>query len=418
MNKIKSIALFVGAMAMSLAVHAVDLENVSSGAVVLGEWNSNFNACKAKADSEGIPMLLFWSNPGCAKCNKLKNGCNGNSQFNQFRKSFGIIMAFSEGDGKVKAFAKNSSGHFPYLRIYWPAGGVDVRFSGRMGEIGASGSTVEEQLMNRMKSALSAWNGSGTVTPGRSSETTTPVIGTEWNKARKINASYWDADGRVAGMMIVSAGKINKKTKKSKIKVQVVNLEGKTKLVGSSEASVNTPTKVKLTGSYGTATIEIKGAQVTGSYTLNGAAYTVKAKATGGDVPNGNYVFGLDLSKRALTQVGGLNLVNGQQYLPLQQKVTVANSKFKVARKGSLRYDRKAGTFTMSSMENPADLKISYNKTRGYLKGTFVVYGNKGKSAKKVTAKFGGFMVGGEGSGSVTIKGTTGTYPFDIVINQ
>lgn len=423
MNKIKSIALFLGAMAMSLAVHAIDLENVSSGAVVLGEWNSNFSACKAMADSKGIPMLLFWSSPGCAKCNKLKKGCNENSQFVQYRKSLGIIMAFSEGDGTSKAFARNPSGHYPYLRIYWPAGGVDVKFSGRMGEIGASGGTVEEQLMNRMKSALAAWKGGsgtggGNVTPGRSSESTTPVIGAEWNKSRKINASYWDADGRVAGMVIVSAGKINKKTKKSKIKVQIYNKEGKTKTIDSEYFAVNTPTAVNLSSKWGVVKLQIKGAQVTGTYTFDGVNYEVKANEPGGELTDGNYVFGLDLSKRALTQCGGLNLVDGNAYLPLQQKVTVSRSKFKVARKGTLRYDRKTGKFTMNSMENPSGIKFSYNKTRGYVKGTFTVYGNKGRSAKKFTAKFGGFMVGTEGAGDVTIKGTTGVYPFDIVINQ
>ena len=67
----------------------------------------------------------------------------------------------------------------------------------------------------------------------------------------------------------------------------------------------------------------------------------------------------------------------------------------------------------MSSTTNPSGLKLSYNKTKGYFKGTFYVYGDKGKTSKKFTAKVGGFMVGTEGAGVATIKGV-GEYPITI----
>lgn len=415
MNKIKSLALVFGALAMSLVLHAVELENVSNGEVRLGEWNSNFKACKSYAESKGIPMFVFWSNPGCAKCNKMKTACN-TSTFVSWRESKGIVMVFSEGDGTVKAFVRNASGHFPYMRFYWPAGGVDVKFSGRSGEIGAGGSTLEGQLINRLNSLLGSWGGSEGYVPPRNSNNNTPVIGTEWNRARKFTSSYWLGED-VYGRLIFSCGKVNKKKGTAKIKVQFVNIDGKTKTLGSKEVKIDSTTSSSISSTLGTIRFNIKGNAASGTFDYDNVSYTIRQKVTGGIPANGSYVFSLDLSQKSLTQCQGLNVINGRTYLPLAQKFTFKNAKMTFPAKGSVRYDKANSKFTINKMDNPSALKLTYNKTQGYFKGTFTVYCQKGTMVKKYTAVVGGYMVGNQGSGQATIK-NVGVYPVDIVINQ
>lgn len=46
---------------------------VSSGDIRLGEWNSNFSRAKAYAESNHMPMLIYWGSTSCPKCSTLKS---------------------------------------------------------------------------------------------------------------------------------------------------------------------------------------------------------------------------------------------------------------------------------------------------------------------------------------------------------
>lgn len=409
MKKITRAALFFGALIAAMAVNAIDLANVSNGAVVLGEWNSNFNACKAKADNEGIPMLLFWSAPGCAKCNKMKTGMNG-AVFTAWRKSQNIIFAFSEGSESVKAFARNASGHYPYMRIYWPAGRVDKKFSGRVGEIGGSGSTPEAQLMSRVEAELSNWTGNGSA-PQRHSEYTAPVIGPEWSKARRINGSFWK-DGKIAGAVFVSTAKVDKKKGMAKVKVQIMGLDGKRKLIGNEKLAVDSTTSGTVSNSNGSMKVNITGNTVSGTLTYGGTTYEVKSTKAGGGLTDGDYKFQLDRGNYP-TKCADLSVIDPANTLPFAQKFTIKSGRLQFPRKGTVRYDRGSDKFVVSSTDNPSGLKFTYNRTYGYIKGTLTVYCARGKSTKKYTGKVGGFILGTTGGGEIVIKGV-GSYPFTI----
>lgn len=403
MKKIKTLVLFFGAMVAMLAAHAESLNNVSSGAVVPGEWNSNFEACKTMAESKGIPMLVFWSSPGCAKCNKMKKALNGGA-FVQWRQERRIILMFAEGDVKVKAFAKNSSGDYPYMRIYWPAGGVDEKFTGRAGRIGGAGSTVDEQLISKLNSLLQGWKGDGSSTPIVVPHT--PVVGSEWNRARKLSATIWDGS-TIVGSVELAAGRANR-SGGARIKVHVLGTDGKKKAMGNKDVQIDRTTSGTVSGSNGTISFSITGSSVTGKFSKDGASYEVKAKAAGGDLQDGTYYFQLD-SNNYPTECKGLKVID---FLPFNQKFTVQNNKLKFDRKGTIRSN--SGTFTMSSMDNPSGLKLTYNKTKGYVKGSFNVYCQDGARAKKISAKVGGFMVGKDsiGAGKATVDSRA--YPFTI----
>ena len=111
---------------------------------------------RSYAEENGVPLLLFWSSNGCGQCNKMKTACN-QADFVAWRKERKLIFVFSENDPVSKAFAKNPSLKFPYMRLYWPAGGVDEKFTGRTSTIPASGATLQEQLMNYVDGKLKDW---------------------------------------------------------------------------------------------------------------------------------------------------------------------------------------------------------------------------------------------------------------------
>lgn len=406
MKKTLSVCLLAAAVGLAGSAYAVDLENVSSGSVVPGEWNSNFSACKSYAESNGMPMLVFWSNPGCAQCNKMKTACN-TSTFVEWRKSKGIVMMFSEGDPSVKAFAKNSSGKFPYMRLYWPAGGVDVKFTGRSGTIQASGSTLQTQFINYLNAQLKSWNGSGsgggTVIPAPTPVEPTPsvpVVGAEWKRARKLVASYYGEDGNIAGRVLVIAGKANAVRKTAKVKIQVMGLDGKTKTIGYSHFSVDRTTKGSVGNAIGGATVSITGSSVTGSLEYGGKSFEIKNVAPGGSMVNGDYAFDLESWPSSCE---GMKVV--EKYLPLGQTFSSSSSRWSFRRRsGTIKYDQNIGDFT-SAVTNPSALKLTYKTATGFFKGTFEIFAEKSETkVKKYKATVTGFMVGDEGSGVATVK--------------
>ena len=404
MKKPVLIAFALAAVGLCRPLGAVEIENASSGAIVPGEWNTNFSAAKAYAEQNKIPMLLVWSSPGCAQCNKLKTACNTDT-FVAWRKAKQIVLVISEGDGTSKAFAKNSSGKFPYVRLYWPAGGLaDVRFSARSSLAplsGVSGATLETKFINYLNSLLKNWAPGGS-SPGIDEQEEDDTPGPEWNKSRKLFGSLVDPDGRIAGRLLVSAGKMNAKKGVSKVKVQVQDLNGRTKTLGSKDFTVKGTTTVKLSGNLGSANITIKGSTLSGTVYFNGMTCTVSSRAPGGSIADGTLYFNLEDGPVACQ---GYPVINGTDYLPAPQAFTSAGSKWSFPRRGTLKYDAKKAAFVMSPEENPSGLKLSYAPSTGYFKGSFTVYAKRGeKTIKKYKATVGGFMIGGEGDGAVTIK--------------
>ena len=89
---------------------------VSKGDVVLGEWNRNYNKTKAFADSNHVPMVLVWANPGCSNCEKFEKNVLATDEFKTWMTERELVMSFAYGyetqygDTAAKALAKNNSG--------------------------------------------------------------------------------------------------------------------------------------------------------------------------------------------------------------------------------------------------------------------------------------------------------------------
>lgn len=106
-----------------------DLQNVStSGPIVAGEWNTQYQAGLDYAKAHDCPIVLFWANPGCGNCEKLEKACN-TDEFVNWRKERKFVLIFAYGGAAEKAVAKNSTGKFPYIYVNWPGHG-EKRFSG------------------------------------------------------------------------------------------------------------------------------------------------------------------------------------------------------------------------------------------------------------------------------------------------
>ena len=105
--------------------------------VVPGEWTSDFAAAKAYADTNSVPLLVYWTNPGCVHCTRLETSVFEVEDFAVWQQDRKMVMVFSEGDAAVKAFARNDSGQYPFVAVYWNKGeGLETvlkKFTGRSG---------------------------------------------------------------------------------------------------------------------------------------------------------------------------------------------------------------------------------------------------------------------------------------------
>lgn len=103
--------------------------------VKVGEWNGDLDACRAKAEKEGIPMIAIWSYEGCAHCHTLERAL-ASDRFQQWAKDCGYILCFTcsydpKGARSTGAYyswcgRKGLSGSlsdYPYVRFYWVENG-------------------------------------------------------------------------------------------------------------------------------------------------------------------------------------------------------------------------------------------------------------------------------------------------------
>lgn len=102
----------------------------SKGTVVRGEWTSQLDKTMKQAASENVPVLVFWANNGCGHCAATEvELCT--KTFTSWQKKTQIYMVFAcggyPGPAKneadvAKEVARDKSGEFPYVGVYWGTG--------------------------------------------------------------------------------------------------------------------------------------------------------------------------------------------------------------------------------------------------------------------------------------------------------
>lgn len=139
----KKMMMTLGALAMcALAAYAasptatlVKTRRKASQDVVPGVWHAGFSKCKAYAVANRVPLIAVWSNgDACGHCWMFEEAVN-HSYFRNWMKNSGIVFYFIHsgdgGDGAVASSVfhwcrKNKNTAYPFVRIYWPAGKVDI----------------------------------------------------------------------------------------------------------------------------------------------------------------------------------------------------------------------------------------------------------------------------------------------------
>ena len=133
----------VSAVALALAALAASAGETSnlvktrlspSSAARPNVWLSSFSKARSYALANDLPLVAVWSNgDACSHCVKFESACNS-TYFRNWMKTSGCVFYFTypgdKGDGKVGSsvfhWIRKGNTSYPFIRIYWPAGGVDV----------------------------------------------------------------------------------------------------------------------------------------------------------------------------------------------------------------------------------------------------------------------------------------------------
>ena len=154
----KTVKMAIVALATGIAASAVagptatllKTRSKASADVVPGKWHAGFSKCKSYAEKHKVPLIAVWSNgDSCGHCVNFETSVN-HKTFRNWMASSGCVFYFiysgDKGDGAVGSSVfhwcrKNTNTSYPFIRIYWPAGKVDIATVGDSidGEKGGSG---------------------------------------------------------------------------------------------------------------------------------------------------------------------------------------------------------------------------------------------------------------------------------------
>lgn len=147
----------------------------STGTVVPGEWNRRFDDAKALADSQHIPMVVFFGGLSCSVCETLQKACI-TDEFTSWQARKKLIMVFTTDNilGKAMQFAKPTDSDYlaidgnkgyPYIAVYWNRDGTEpekhsanyIAFRGRAGSMPVKEGTLAQQLMGSIELVAGAY---------------------------------------------------------------------------------------------------------------------------------------------------------------------------------------------------------------------------------------------------------------------
>lgn len=169
MKSIKALAVLLVAGAMASIGFAgptstlIATRRKASQSVVPGVWHAGFSKCKAYAKEHGVPLIAVWSNgDACGHCVMFETSCN-NSTFKKWMKDSGCVFYFiysgDHGDGNIGSsvfhwIRNNKNTAYPFVRVWWPKGGVDIPTVGDNIDGGKDGSKGAKNAVAWFKKKL------------------------------------------------------------------------------------------------------------------------------------------------------------------------------------------------------------------------------------------------------------------------
>ena len=150
-----------------------------SAPVKLGQWHADFSTVKKYADSKNVPLLAVWSNgDACGHCVMFEQ-CLLDSKFKTWAKTSGVAMwiGFGSDTSKEDKFEgtgfkfsrKGTLTSYPFVRLYWKKGKVDLCKSG--GKLTGDTAKGAAKLVSAFKTALKGYCPDCEPTPSPTPET-------------------------------------------------------------------------------------------------------------------------------------------------------------------------------------------------------------------------------------------------------
>lgn len=420
-----------------------------------GKWTSDYDGAMAYAEKNNIPMIVFWANVGCGNCEKIEKEMNADEAFQKWKDEFGGLLVFVESNSKIKKWIKDIAEEkhdvtlkkFPYMAVYWPknASGEKVlegfsAYKGQMSLYGAnSNDSNVKQIMDTVNNLLEGWS-AGSVTPTPDPEpdpepTPDPEPDPEpefdpavlFKKSQKIEAVAY-MDDVLFGKATITLGKYNARKDYLKVTFKIASFGGK-----SYSKSVNvTPDEtgslrdvlVKFKSPIGEMVFDIvngeSGFKVEGS---NDSYYVEMGDIEiGGTLEAEKMMFSVEFDEPLVPEKERYDFIVDA---PMGAVAEVKRGKtFSFGKSPTIKYkkNREFGTWELAKFDedesNVNAVKLTYKTMTGAFSGSFKIYASnedpvdKGKkpTIKKYTAKFSGYVVNGEGIGTVSVKIGKKTY--------
>lgn len=130
--------------------------------VTLGKWHAGFSKCKSYAEKNGVPLIAVWSNgDACSHCVRFESACNS-TNFKNWMATSGCVFYFiysgDGGDGKIESkvfhWIRGDNTSYPFIRVYWPKGKVNVYSVGDVIDGNENGATGGKNAVNYFKNVL------------------------------------------------------------------------------------------------------------------------------------------------------------------------------------------------------------------------------------------------------------------------
>lgn len=443
----RKLIMAVASIALGLVASAASSDPMGSQTKVeLGKWCSDFPAALEYAESNNLPLLVFWANEGCSQCAKLESACM-EPDFVAWQSEKKIVMVFAYNketspQSAAKKWIKKiaSISNYPFIGVYWKANTanqkVEAAFVGRTGMMPSKSGSLQQQLMDSVDGLIAGW------TPGSSDpvvdpdpvgptpppkDDPDPTLQTIFKKSQSFEALVTSkTSDAFVGTAKITLGKISKTKGTVKISVRISPFSG-------SATTANETAVPAADGSF-SGTLAYKKTFGSLKYALayDAASKTFKFSAENEDyeISVGEYTLGGAFESDELSFYADftddVELPEGYDFEvdpPAGEPIHVKNgTKFSCDKATSIKVKKEDGDYFVEhdygkndDKTNESGLKISYKSSNGTFSGSFKIYasmddGEKKPTLKSYTAKFSGVVIDQAGSGSFSVKIGKKTY--------